>query len=285
MKNPDKGSVLVTGASSGIGEACALVLDSAGYQVFAGVRQEDDCERLRSLRTNNLQPLLLDVTDASRIGESYDYISRIVGEKGLYGLVNNAGIAVGGPMEFVPLEELRKQMEVNFFGTVAVTQAFIPLLRRSSGRIIMNGSIAGRFASPYKGPYSASKFALEAVADVLRIELKPWDIKVSMIEAGFVDTPIWNRSLDNFDKTSQNFPTEAFDLYGGIIRLMKESISIKKNGTHPDEFARLVVHILTTPHPRARYRLGRDAKMKAFIRMLPDSFVDWFIWRKIPKDG
>jgi NAD(P)-dependent dehydrogenase (short-subunit alcohol dehydrogenase family) len=283
MSNPEKGSVLVTGASSGIGEACALLLDQAGYQVFAGVRKEEDCARLRSLTSEKLRPMLLDVTDASQIRQVFDAVSQSVGKDGLYGLVNNAGIAIGGPMEFVPMEELRKQMEVNFFGTVAVTQAFLPLLRSAGGRIIINGSIAGRMASPFRGPYSASKYALEAVSDVMRIELKPWDIKVSMIEAGFVETPIWSRSLAEFDRMSRNFPPEAFNLYGEIIRLIRISISKKKEGTKPEEFARLVRHILETPKPKARYRLGRDAKLKAFIRLLPDAFVDWFILRKMPK--
>jgi NAD(P)-dependent dehydrogenase (short-subunit alcohol dehydrogenase family) len=277
-------SVLITGASSGIGEACTLALDRAGYQVFAGVRKVSDCERLASLGSTNLLPLLLDVTDANQIELALEYVSSITREDGLYGLVNNAGIAVGGPLEFIPLDELRKQMDVNFFGTVAVTQAFLPLLRGARGKIILNGSIAGRMASPYKGPYSASKFALEAVADVLRIELNPWDIKVSIIEAGYVETPIWGRSLEEFDRVSQTFPQEAFDLYGVIIRLMRSSISVKKNGTMPEEFARLVLHILNTPNPKARYRLGRDAKIKALLRLLPDPFVDWFILKKAPKE-
>jgi NAD(P)-dependent dehydrogenase (short-subunit alcohol dehydrogenase family) len=284
MSSHEKGSVLITGASSGIGEACTLFLDKAGYQVFAAVRQKDDCERLKKIGSKNLHPLILDVTEEEQIKEAHEYINQSVGEEGMYGLVNNAGIAVGGPLEFVPIDQLRNQMEVNFFGAVAVTQAFIPLIRHARGRIIFNGSIAGRFASPYKGPYSASKFALEAVADVLRIELRPWDIRVSMIEAGFVETPIWSRSLENFDKSSQSLPKEAFDHYGEIIRLMRKSIAVKKNGTPPEEFARLVLHILNTPNPKARYRLGRDAKMKAFIRLLPDSFVDWFVWRKVPKE-
>jgi NAD(P)-dependent dehydrogenase (short-subunit alcohol dehydrogenase family) len=276
-------SVLITGASSGIGEACTLALDRAGYQVFAGVRKVSDCERLALLGSTNLLPLLLDVTDANQIELALEYVSTITGEDGLYGLVNNAGIAVGGPLEFVPLDELRKQMEVNFFGTVAVTQAFLPLLRSARGRIIFNGSIAGRMASPFRGPYSASKHALEAVTDVLRIELNPWDIKVSMIEAGFVETPIWSRSLAEFDRMSKTFPPEAFNLYGRIINLIRNSISKKKEGTKPEDLARLVLHILETPKPIARYRLGRDAKLKAFIRMFPDAFVDWFILRKMPK--
>jgi NAD(P)-dependent dehydrogenase (short-subunit alcohol dehydrogenase family) len=284
MSRAIKGSVLITGASSGIGEACAVVLDRAGYKVFAGVRKAADYERLQAMDSPNLRPLMLDVTDQDQIQEAVEIVRSLTGSGGLYGLVNNAGIAIGGPMEFVPLEELRSQMEVNFIGPVAVSQAFLPLLRRAPGRIILNGSISGRFASPYIGPYSASKFALEAVADVLRIELKPWDIRVSLIEAGNIATPIWSRSLKEFDRTSRNLPPEAFDLYGGIIRIMRDSISDKKNGAPPEEFARLVLHILETPNPKARYRLGRDAKIKAFIRLLPDSVVDWFVWRKVPRD-
>jgi NAD(P)-dependent dehydrogenase (short-subunit alcohol dehydrogenase family) len=281
---PSRGMVLVTGAASGIGEACTLALAQAGYQVAAGVRKPADGEQLQMINSNNIIPVLLDVTKEEQIASAVENVEKWTGHNGLAGMVNNAGIAVGGPFEFTPITEWRRQMEVNLIGTVAVTQAFIPLLRKASGRIIFNGSIAGIFAAPFRGPYSASKFALEAVVDILRIELKPWNIRVSMIEAGNVSTPIWKRSLEEFEQVSQEYPPEAFDLYGGIIRAMQKAINSKPKGAPPEAFADLVMHILSTPNPKARYLLGKDARSKALMRKLPDHWVDWLVWRKMPKD-
>jgi NAD(P)-dependent dehydrogenase (short-subunit alcohol dehydrogenase family) len=166
---------------------------------------------------------------------------------------------------------------------VAVTQAFLPLLRQGHGRILFNGSIAGIFAAPYRSPYSASKFALEAIADVLRTELKPWDIRVAIIEAGNIATPIWSRSLQEFDRSSQEYPPQAFELYGNIISAMRKAIGSRPRGLPPEAFAELVLHILNTPNPKARYLLGRDAKTKALMGRLPTRLRDWLVWRKVPK--
>lgn len=277
------GTVLITGASTGIGEACTRLLAQAGYTVAAGVRRQADGERLQEINPEKIKPVLLDVTEAAQVAAAAEQVANWTGPAGLGGLLNNAGIAVGGPLEFVPLDELRRQMEVNLIGPVAVTQAFLPLLRQGGGRLIFNGSIAGVFAAPFRGPYSASKFALEAVADVLRTELRPWGLQVSIIEAGNIATPIWQRSLEEFDRSLQHYPPEAFELYGAVIEAMQAATRSKPRGISPEVFARLVLHILTTPNPKARYLLGRDALSRDLMRRLPTRLVDWLVWRKVNK--
>src|SRR5712691_5002789 len=184
QSNP--GAVVITGAASGIGEACALHLDKLGFCVFAGVRREVDGAALQGKASERLTPLLLDVTDAASIRFAVEIVATGVVETGLAGLVNNAGITVAGPLEFLPVSELRRQLEVNVIGQVAVTQAFLPLLRRGQGRIVNMGSLAGRIATPFIGPYHASKFAMEALTDSLRMELRRWGMHVSLIEPGFI---------------------------------------------------------------------------------------------------
>ena len=175
------GAVVVTGASSGIGRACALHLAALGLQVFAGVRRAEDGAALQAASSARLTPMLLDVADETSIRAATDTITAAVGEAGLAGLVNNAGIGVAGPLEFLPLAEFRTQLEVNVTGQLAVTQALLPLLRQGRGRIVNMGSIGGRIAAPFVGPYSASKFALEALTDALRMELRPWGLHVAIV--------------------------------------------------------------------------------------------------------
>jgi NAD(P)-dependent dehydrogenase (short-subunit alcohol dehydrogenase family) len=279
-----KGMVVVTGAASGLGEACTRALDQAGYRVAAGVRRMEDGERLRQTLSERVMPVLLEVTDPQQIAAAAETVRQAAGSAGLAGLVNNAGIASGGPLEFIPIDEFRRTLEINVLGTVAVTQAFLPLLRQGQGRIILNGSISGLFASPFLSPYAASKFALEGIADALRIELKPWNLPVTIIEAGNLATPIWRRSLQDFDRSSQGYPPEAYELYGHIIQKMQGKYADRPlSGLPPEAFAGLVLHILETPRPKARYLLGKDARSKALMRWLPTRLRDWLVWRKVPK--
>src|SRR5688500_9161604 len=187
-----RGAVVITGASTGIGRACAIDLDGRGFRVFAGVRKDEDGERLRSERPS-IEPLRIDVTDAGEIAAARDRVGEEVGERGLAGLVNNAGIAVPGPLEHLPLDEIRRQLEVNVLGQIAVTQAFLPLLRTARGRIVNIGSIGGRVALPLLGPYAGSKHAMEGISDSLRRELRPWGIEVSLVRPGPIATEIWER--------------------------------------------------------------------------------------------
>jgi NAD(P)-dependent dehydrogenase (short-subunit alcohol dehydrogenase family) len=252
--------VVVTGASSGIGEACALHLDRLGFSVFAGVRREVDGAALQQKGSNRLIPILLDVTDADAIAAAARVVAATAGAAGLAGLVNNAGIAIAGPLEFLPVAELRRQLEVNVVGPIAVTQAFLPLLRQGKGRIVNIGSIAGRVASPFEGPYCASKFALEALTTSLRKELRPWNIPVVMIEPGIIATPIRRKSLAIVEELERRLPQQAHELYGPALAALRKAAMEKDTcGMPADVVAEAVVHALTAPTPKLRYTIVRKA--------------------------
>lgn len=270
------GAVVITGASTGIGAACALHLDRLGYQVFAGVRRSQDGEALRLKASPRLTPVLLDVTDANAIQRAREFVQERVGEAGLCGLINNAGIAVAGPLEAVPLSDLRRQLEVNVIGQVAVTQAFLPLLRAGPGRIINMGSIAGRATMPLMGPYSASKHALEAMTDALRLELLPWGIHVSIIEPGAIATPIWDKSNKDAAALEAASPADMNRLYAGAIAAVRNAVAeAARRAISPEAVVAAVVHALTAPRPRTRYLVGWDAKIRALmVKLLPDRLAD-----------
>jgi NAD(P)-dependent dehydrogenase (short-subunit alcohol dehydrogenase family) len=272
------GAIVITGASSGIGQACALHLDRLGFQVFAGVRKEADGEALRHEASARLQPILLDIIDPEQIAASVVTVSDAVGTRGLAGLVNNAGVGIGGPLEFIAIEELRRQLEINVVGQVAVTQAFLPLIRAARGRIVMMGSISGRAAAPFLGPYSASKFALEALTDTLRMELHPWGIEVVIVEPGTIATPIWEKSRRLAEDVSRRLPPEALKLYGrGIAGVQRWIEGAERKGAPPSMVARAVEHALTAEKPKTRYLVGRDARLRAALQYLPDRLRDRLI--------
>jgi NAD(P)-dependent dehydrogenase (short-subunit alcohol dehydrogenase family) len=271
-------AVVITGASSGIGEACARRLAGAGFQVFAGVRNEADGERLRG---NGIEPLRIDVTDADSIAAAARQVAEAVGSAGLAGLVNNAGIAMPGPIEHQPIEDFRRQIEVNLVGQVAVTQAFLPLLRIAKGRIVNMGSIGGRVAVPLLGAYAAAKFALEGVTDSLRRELRPWGMQVAIIEPGTIATPIWDKGIDEADDVVERMGPEAAERYRGLIGVVKvASQDGAKNGLPPDAVAKAVEHALTARRPKTRYLVGREAKSRGMLaRVVPDRLMDAAIAR------
>ena len=278
--NPNRGAVLISGASTGIGRACAEHLDSLGFTVFAGVRKQSDADSLRGAGSGRTQPLMLDVTES----ESVACAMRTVDEAspaGLAGLVNNAGISVGGPLEFVPIDEWRRQLEVNFIGQVAVTQAALPALRRARGRIVNMTSIGGRLASPFLGPYNASKYALEAVTDALRLELRQFGVKVAAVEPGAVATPIWEKGRASAAQATASMPAEAQQLYSAGIAAISKFIALgERSGVPPLEVARAVEHALTASRPKTRYVVGRDAKVRLILtRLLPTSVMDRVVVR------
>jgi len=274
-------SVLITGASTGIGRATALHLDRLGYRVFAGVRRQADAEGLRSESSKRLVPVLLDVTDNGSIESAAKTVSAAVVERGLAGLVNNAGIGIGGPLEFVPIDELRRQLEVNTIGPVAVTQHFLPLVRQGSGRIVFVSSIGGRLSNPIIGPYAASKFALEALADALRIELAPLGIHVSVIEPGAVRTMIFEKTRQYGGLVLAGLTEEGTRLYGKTARAVLDFFAkMEKGAIPPDRVARVIEHALTAARPRTRYLVGIDAQTQAFLAwLLPDRMRDALVGR------
>ncbi|RCJ15910.1 short-chain dehydrogenase/reductase [Nostoc sp. ATCC 43529] len=285
-----KGSVVITGASSGIGEACAIYLDKLGYQVFAGVRREADAEALKCKALKKTIPIILDVTDEASIKTAVKMVQLSLGSHGLTGLVNNAGIVSTGPLEFLPISELRKQLEVNVIGQIAVTQAFLPLLRKSStGRIINMGSDSGKVCSPLLGPYCASKFALEALTDVLRMELQPWEINVSIIEPGAVTTPIWGKSIEQVDKIWESFPDQAKKLYLPTLEAVRKTANkIGQKGISAEEVAKVVSQALAVKRPKARYVVGMDAKINILLaKIMPERVLDKLIslYLGLPKNA
>jgi NAD(P)-dependent dehydrogenase (short-subunit alcohol dehydrogenase family) len=272
-------TVVISGASTGIGEACALYLDGLGWRVFAGIRKQIDGEALQQKASARLQPVFMDVTDSDSIRAAAAFIAAELGDIGLAGLVNNAGIAAGGPLEFLPVDRLREQLEINVVGQVIVTQSLLPLIRQGQGRIINMSSISGRIAMPFFGPYAASKFALEALSDSLRVELREWGLEVIIIEPGAIATPIWGKSVTKADALVDNLPEHAKNLYGPLLsRLRREVIRTGQKGTPAIEVAKVLHKALVSKRPKTRYLVGRDARMAAFlVKFLPDRLRDWFI--------
>lgn len=282
--NPDSiRSVLITGASSGIGRACALHMDRLGWRVFAGVRKQRDGDSLRAEASPRLLPVVLDVTRPQQIRQAVKEVERLVGETGLNGLVNNAGVPYGGPIEFLDLERIRQAFDVNFFGIIAVTQAFIPLLRNARGRIVNMSSISGLIAAPFLSPYTTSKFALEALSDALRVELSPWKIRVAVVEPGPIDTPIWDKSVQLAQGVVDAIPSRGVDLYGKVLGAFQASLA--PHGASTDVVAGAVAHALTSPHPAGRYPIGILGSAVVLFRLLPDSVRDWFFRSRLPRWG
>jgi NAD(P)-dependent dehydrogenase (short-subunit alcohol dehydrogenase family) len=269
-------SVLVTGASTGIGRATALRMDGAGWRVFAGVRRAEDAASLAGAASEHLVPVQLDVTDPAQIAAAAERIGGEVGDAGLEGLVNNAGIAVLGPLETLPVEDFRRQIEVNLTAQVAVTQTMLPLLRSARGRIVFVSSIGGRMALPFGGPYHASKFGVEAVADCLRQELRPWRIGVAVIEPGSIDTPIWERGESTADAIAARAPRAQEDLYGETLERFRAAAQhTAARGISPEKVAKAISHALSASRPRTRYLVGADARGQALLcRLLPDRLLD-----------
>ncbi|HEX7279210.1 MAG TPA: SDR family oxidoreductase [Solirubrobacterales bacterium] len=274
-------SVLITGASTGIGRATALRLDGSGWKVFAGVRKAEDAESLQAAASPQLTPLFLDVTEADQIAAA---AARIEGESenGLAGLVNNAGLAIPGPLETIPLEDFRHQLEVNLIAYVAVAQALLPQIRRAGGRVVLVSSIGGRIAFPFAGAYHVSKFGTEAMGDVFRQELRPWNLKVSIVEPGSIDTPIWERGQRKGEEIEAKSP-QTKELYGNAIEKFRKLIEdTAERGIPPEKVAKAIGHALESKRPKSRYLVGLDAKLQArLVPLIPTSVVDRVVARQL----
>lgn len=269
--------VVVTGASTGIGFATCQVLIRRGFRVFGSVRTQSDAERLKEQLGANYAPLVFDVTDPESVNQGATAVKEAVGAQRLFGLINNAGIAVAGPLAYLPLERFRLQIEVNLLGVHTVTQAFLPLLGTepdcsgNPGRIINISSVSGRLAVPFLGAYAASKFGLEGYSDSLRRELMLFGIKLILIEPGAVVTPIWDKAEG---VVVQQFPGTPYDrslrLFAG--QAMKEA----KTGFPPEKVGELIWRVLTAPRPRARYAIVPHRLLEWSIPLrLPTEFLDY----------
>ena len=274
--------VLITGASTGIGRATALRLASSGWTVLAGVRDPAAGARLieEADGDGRVIPLTLDVTDAAQITQAAQRVDEETLQAGQPGtgrldaLVNNAGIGVGGPLELIPLQDLRMQLEVNVLGQIAVTQAMLPALRRAHGRIVFLSSIGGRVAMAFTAPYAASKHAVEAIGDALRVELRSSNVQVALVEPGSVATPIWDKGREEAERVS--VPQGLQEEYGHVPAAMSKVLKdTGRRGVPPERVAQTIERALTAQRMKARYVIGPDARAMLIVKaLLPDLLFD-----------
>ncbi len=274
-------AIIVTGASTGIGKATALHLDKLGFKVFAGVRKEADGQALSKEGSDKLSPIFLDVTDGDSVAAAVNTVTEVTGGT-LYGLVNNAGLSLNGPLELVPTSEIKQLMDVNVLGLLAVTKAFLPLLRQSQGRIINISSGHGLLAVPDKSVYAASKFAVQAITDSLRVELSPFDVSVSSIVVGKVDTAVLGKIVADRDKMIEAAPTEVVKLYSPLIEYFDKEVK-ELPGIPALEVGKIVAQALTTEKPKAQYLIGPGAKKMKNLARLPVGLRDWLMVKAIYK--
>ncbi len=287
-QSTDRGSVVVTGTSTGVGAATALHLAKQGFRVFAGVRRRADGDALQAQTSDELTPVIVDVTDEAAITAAAATVADAVGDRGLAGLVNNAGIAKPAPIEFQPMADFRTQLEVNLFGPVAMVQAFLPLIRRGGGRIVNVGSIGGLLVLPLNGAYSASKFGIRAITDALRLELRQWNIHVSLIEVAPVETAIFGKTYAELDGLEQRLGEKGYRLYEEqIAAVRKATEKAAADADPPLVIAKAVAHALTSDKPKTRYLAGHGGREVAVVAALPDRARDRALAHELglPKPG
>ena len=263
---PDRGFVVITGTSTGIGAATALHLAEKGFRVLAGVRRRQDGEGLVARSSGELSPIIIDVTKESSIAAATDVVASAVGDRGLAGLVNNAGIVRPCPVEVQPIAEFRRHLDVNLIGPVRTIQAFLPLIRRGKGRIVNVGSIGGRLALPMHGAYSASKFGIEALTDSLRLELRQWGIPVALVDPGAVTTAIFGKELGAIDGLETTLEEEDFRRYEAQISAVRQLVEkTAADAESPVVIAKAIAHALMSAKPKTRYLAGHGAKAVATL--------------------
>jgi NAD(P)-dependent dehydrogenase (short-subunit alcohol dehydrogenase family) len=274
-------SILITGASSGIGRATALRLARAGWHVFASVRNEADATALKTAAGDGLETVRLDLGDERSIALAAEDVALRLGGRGLDGLVNNAGIGKVSPTEYLALDALREIYQVNLFGQIAVIQAFLPLVRTAKGRIVNMGSVGDHVAPPFAGALSSSKAAFASMSAALRMEVRPQGVHVCIIEPGAINTPAAGKTLGRVEQTLAGMPPAGIGLYGQAMRRMVRTFAeTEQHGSPPEVVARVVERALTDRNPRPRYRAGRDAaKLTLLARLLPEKLLDRAILR------
>jgi NAD(P)-dependent dehydrogenase (short-subunit alcohol dehydrogenase family) len=288
MAGNESGAVVVTGASTGIGRATALLLDNKGYRVFAGVRKQADAKSLSEEGSDRLTPITIDVTKDRSIKAARDKVQKAVGKDGLVGLVNNAGVGGGGPIEFMDLNSFRDTLEINLVGQIAVTQAFMSQIRKAKGTVVFVASIGGRIATPFLSPYNASKFGVEALGESLRAEVKPWGIDVAVVEPGSIDTAIWAKGADTASDQVKDLSPAARRLYGKQLTRFGEVLNeTADRGIHPNKVAKVIHKAIRSDKPKHRYLVGTDAKVAARLKgTLPERTFSKMVARqtKMPTD-
>ena len=277
-------AVLVTGSSSGIGRATALALADAGFQVFAGVRRSADAPTDPHGR---VAPVELDVTDSGSIQAAVRLIAHEVDGRGLYGLVNNAGVGVSGPLEHIRIDHVRRQFEVNVFGQLEVTQACLPLLRKATGRVVMLGSVGSWITMPFAGPLCASKHAIRSLTDALRMELNSWGLKVVLVEPGAIRTEAVDKLAAEVEPTVRAMGDAGIYRYGATYRTVADkALTHERAGAAPEVVAATIVKALTTARPRSRYPSGPTSRTLGWAgRLLPDAILDRVRYRALGIPG
>jgi NAD(P)-dependent dehydrogenase (short-subunit alcohol dehydrogenase family) len=275
----DKGkkTVVITGASSGIGRASVLQMSRAGWNVFATVRNIQDKDKLQSENLQGVTPVLMDVEDRPSILAAAEFVASQLGPSALDGLVNVAGIGIVQPLEYADARDLQKIFDVNVFGQLAAIQAFLPLLRKGRGRIVNITSVGAHIAIPFGGLLNASKSAFGMMSDTLRLELHPFGIRVCTIEPGSIATPAVDKTLGNIERLIDGLPKQAQAQYAEMMlrNFTRRGYKREKNGSPPEVVARAVNHALTAARPRIRYVVGKDARLLTTLpRILPDRILD-----------
>jgi short-subunit dehydrogenase len=271
--------VVVTGASSGIGKATALHLDQRGFRVFAGVRKEADGRALSEGPSDRLKPILLDVTDDKSIATAVNVVTQSTSGE-LFGLVNNAGLSLNGPLELVSVPEVKELMNVNVIGLLAVTQAFLPLLRKSRGRIVNISSGHGLLAIPDKSAYAASKFAVQAISDALRVELRPFGVSVSCVAVGKVDTAVLGKIIEDRNAMIDAADAEIAKLYSPLIEFFDREVK-GLPGIAPVEVGRVVAQTLMAARPKPHSLVGPGARKMKNLARLPVGLRDMLLYKAI----
>jgi NAD(P)-dependent dehydrogenase (short-subunit alcohol dehydrogenase family) len=276
-------TIFITGTNSGIGLATARRFDILGWRVIAGVLPSDDTSELRANLSDNAYIIDIDITQAGDISKARQTIGKIIGDDGLHGLVNNAGIAVTGPIEALPMEAIRQQFEVNFFGHVAMTQALLPAIRQAKGRIVNITSILGRVTVPFSAPYCASKYAMEAYSDSLRMELMPDGIEVIIIEPTIIGTNIWTKQQTWQDEMMSELPPQQQAKYENRLKILRTTTDEQASlGESPDIIADTIQHAMTSKRPKARYTVGREANAFLFLaKSMPSRWRDQILMRRL----
>lgn len=269
-------TIVITGASSGIGRATALRLSRKGWRVFAAVRKERDAQAIKAEAGGLLESVILDVCDRGSIAAAAHDVTARLSRRGLDALFNNAGVGQTSPVEHTPLDKLREIFEINLFGQIAVTQAFLPLVRMAKGRIINTGSVGDHLTPPFAGALASSKAAFASMSAALRLELRPQGIHVCVIEPGAINTPAVEKTLGGVEQTIAGLPPEGAVLYGEAMRRMARAFTRnERNGSAPDAVARVVEHALTARNPKTRYPAGKDSRKLALLaRLLPEKLLD-----------
>lgn len=282
-ENKNRKSTVITGASSGIGQASVLRMLEAGWRVFPTVRKKEDGDRLRSKNGTDVVPIIMDVQDHRTITAAAEQVASLLAEGRLDGLVNVAGIGMVRPVEYATAEDLHEIFEINVFGQIAVTQAFLPLIRRARGRIVNITSVGAHIAIPFGGLLNASKSAFSLLSDTLRLELHPFGIHVSDVSPGAIKTPAVEKTLGNIEAIIRKLPGAGAAQYGDMLRsFAQRGYTREMNGSAPDVVARAVEHALTAEHPKIRYHVGKDSKLLATLgRLLPDWLLDTLRFKQL----